>query len=376
MQREPIKILHVVFSLEPGGTENGIINVARALKREEFDVHVCCLERRGSFAERMPDPNNVYVLNKQEGFSVGAVFGLARRVLQLKPHLLHSHNLGPLIYSSLATGLGRWRPILHGEHGSLQPDNLQPRRLRQRRWFYHCCARILTVSRGVGQQLTELGLPTSKVTTLINGVDTERFYPGSRQAARKQIGTLPEDGLVIGIVGRFVALKRHAELIEAFTRLAGQRTDVHLLIVGGGGTETQHIENKVKASRAATRIHLTGFQDHPLPYYQAMDLLAVPSIHEGMSNVVLEAMACGVPVLAHEVCGNAEMIRQGENGIVADLTTVEQLHAALAGALAQPERLARMGRQARETTAREFSLARMVANYETVYRELSKPRGM
>ena len=197
-----------------------------------------------------------------------------------------------------------------------------------------------------------------------------------RQAARRQIGNLPDDGLVIGIVGRFVALKRHVELLAAFSQLAGQRTDVHLLIVGGGGTEAQRIEGKIKASGTAARIHLAGFQDHPLPYYQAMNLLAVPSIHEGMSNVVLEAMACGVPVLAHRVCGNAEMIRQGETGIVANLTTVEHLHAALADALAQPERLAQMGRQAREAAIGEFSLARMVANYETVYRELSKPRGM
>jgi len=370
MSRKPTKILHVVFTLEPGGMENGLVNVANALDRDEFEIHVCCLERGGPFAARLPNPNNVHVLGKQPGFSIKTVFALKKLISRIKPDVLHSHNLGPLIYASLATRLGRWKPILHGEHGALHPDQLLLRRILQRKFFYRTCRRIHTVSHTLTQQLYDTGFTAPRILTLINGVDTERFVLAEKVVARKRIG-LPESAIVIGIVGRLVAWKRHEDLIAAFTGLAGKFPAAHLLIVGGGPDESK-ILDRINASPFKGRIRATGFQGDPLPFYQAMDLLATPSTHEGMSNVVLEAMSCGVPVLAHNICGNAEMISGGVDGVVAGLNSVGQLQAELEKILMEPEKLAAMGRAAREKVAGNFSLARMAANYAGLYRELSK----
>ncbi len=375
MPSEPVKILHVVFSLDPGGMENGLVNVAGALPPEKFQVHVCCLERAGAFAARLPDPRNVYVLNKRSGFSPRTVLDLARLIRRLKPHVIHTHNLGPLIYGSLATGLGRWKPILHGEHGSLQPDQLVPRRIRERRFFYRTCSCIHTVSHDLTKQLHEMGFQRSRMVTVINGVDTARFVPpSSRSEARKKIG-LPDKALVIGIVGRFAALKRHEDLMEAFEVLAKKFTNAHLLVVGGGGPDEEKILARLNRSPAKDRVRITGFQSDPLPFYQAMDLLTAPSLHEGMSNAVLEAMACGVPALAHLVCGNSEMISSGVHGIVSDLSSIEKLRVELENALAEPEKLAGMGRKAREKVVAGFSLAGMAASYGKLYSELFKPDG-
>src|SRR6188472_3490772 len=117
MARVRKKILHVVLSLEPGGMENGLVNVASRLCSEEFEVHVCCLERGGDFIQRLPNPAHVSVLKKPSGFSFRTVAALAKVISEVRPTLVHSHNLGPLIYSSLATGFGLSRPILQGEHG-------------------------------------------------------------------------------------------------------------------------------------------------------------------------------------------------------------------------------------------------------------------
>ena len=256
----------------------------------------------------------------------------------------------------------------------LTSEECQPRRMRQRQKLYQSCRQVHTVSVSLRQQLVDLGLPAEKIVVLLNGVDTDRFAPGDVQTARRQLNGLPESALVVGIVGRFGLYKRHAVLIEAFTTVARRFPQVHLLVVGGGGPEQERVMAQARASEAAHRIHLTGFQKDPRMCYQAMDLLVVPSINEGLSNAVLEAMACGVPVLSHTACGNAEVIRQGEDGFVADLETAEKLSARLTEILAAPARLAGLGRQARENVVQRFSIARMVGNYESLYRELAGPK--
>ncbi len=372
MSSPKIKILHVVFSLEPGGMENGLVNVAAGLNPSDFEVHVCCLNKGGSFVERLPQPGNVQILGRQTGFSIHTVMGLSRVISKIRPDVIHTHNLGPLTYSVLATFLGFRVAILHGEHGVLPPDQCTPKRVRQRRWFYRCCRKIHTVSAGQRKQLDDLGLPGNRIVTVINGVDTERFSIRNRLSVRRELNLFPENSLVLGIVGRFVALKRHWDLIETFDVLAERFKNLRLLVVGAGGPESERITERVNASCFSERIHLVGFQSDPRRFYQAMDLLVVPSVIEGMSNVVLEAMACGVPVLAHNACGNAEMLLDGEDGIVSDLSTVAKLRGEVEKALMAPARLLEMGTRARQNVAKKFSISGMVDNYAKLYREVAK----
>ena len=100
-----------------------------------------------------------------------------------------------------------------------------------------------------------------------------------------------------------------------------------------------------------------------------MDLLVVPSVNEGLSNAVLEAMACGIPVLGHHACGNADVIDSGSNGLLMDLSTRERIRTALAGALECPQRLEAMGQSARRKVLSDFSLEKMVGKYENIYSE-------
>jgi glycosyltransferase involved in cell wall biosynthesis len=365
-----LRILHVVFSLEPGGMENGIVNVARGLPAEEFEVHVCCLERGGAFVERLPHPENVVVLDKPPGFSARAVLGVARHAARIGADLLHPHNLGPLTYAALGSGFGLWKPVLQGEHGVFQGDQASPARLRQRQRLYRACRKVHTVSESLRRYLIEHGFPPEKITAVINGVDTGRFQPVDKAAVRTQLG-LPPHGQFIGIVGRFDPNKKHLLLIEAFNRVAAQLPGVRLVIVGDKGAEKGKIHSVAAASPARDRIHLAGFQANPTPWYQVLDLLAAPSIFEGLSNAVLEAMACGVPCLVHNACGNAEVITSGVDGFLAALDTTELLAAELHRVLAMPAELAAVGQRARARVMRDFSMEAMVGNYARIYREVA-----
>jgi len=369
--QKSIKVLHVVLSLDPGGMENGVINLVNGLDAAVFDLRVCCLIRAGGFAGRLPAGKISNVLDKQPGFSWNTVCRLRKVFREFQPAIVHTHNLGTLIYSVLARSRISCLPILHGEHAEFAPSDLTLRRRLQRSLLYRFAERIVPVSDSLGGYLVAHGAPGEKVRPINNGVDTERFVPGDSQAAKQRLG-LPAKAPVVGMVGRFGPYKRHDLLIAAFEALAKEQPDVHLLLVGGGGLEEARIQSMVKQSPVRSRIHWAGFQDDPRPYYQAMDLLVLPSSNEGMSNAALEAMATSVPVLCHTACGHADIIKDGLNGYVRSMENPQQLKQMLAELLGQENALRAAGAAGREFVIERLSWQRMRAEYSRLYREIAE----
>jgi glycosyltransferase involved in cell wall biosynthesis len=365
-----VRVLHVLDSLAPGGLENGVVNVAQRLNGQGFDIHSACLRFRGDFAERMPEPAKVVVMGKTGGFSLKAVLALRKHIRKTQAEVIHSHNLGTLIYAALATLGGLTHPIVHGEHGQVQKQDLTPKRLAQRRWFFRLCHSVHVVSSSVRDNLQELGLdPQKKIVVTPNGVDSERFSPAPDRAVAKQELGLPGDAIVVGIVGRLVALKRHEMLFAAFEKLAPQWPSLRLLVVGDGGADRDHIIGLMKAHPYVDRILWAGHQNDLPKYYRAMDLLAAPSEIEGLSNAVLEAMACAVPVLAHSACGNAEVIEDGLTGFLSDIHDANTLAACIESPLKDSALLARCGAGARETVLKRYSMEAMADCYRRLYRD-------
>lgn len=368
-----IPVLHIVLSLEPGGMENGVVNLVNGLKTDDLDIKVCCLNRAGAFASRLPADKQPIVLDKQPGFSWETVKKLAAVIRAHRPAILHTHNLGTLIYTILALPRGKDWPVLHGEHAEFAANDLTLKRRLQRRFFYNRVDWLVPVSESLGAHLIRHGAPQEKIYAINNGVDTRKYAPGDRATAKRKLG-LPEQATVIGMVGRFGTFKRHEMLVHAFEKLARGNQSVNLLLVGGGGPEESRVRQVVAASAMKERIMLAGFQDEPAPFYQAMDLLVVPSLKEGMSNAALEAMATTVPVLCHTSCGHADIIKDGQNGYVRSLNSVDELQRILAELLLNPAGLQAVGAAGREYVDRNLSLARMRERYAELYRETARRR--
>ncbi len=365
----------MVFSLEPGGMENGVVNVANHLP-DDFQTRIVCLEKEGAFAARLREGVQVTALGRKAGWDWGACRRLGADLRQERPDVIHTHNLGPLIYAVMARALSPtlWRvPILHGEHGALQGDSLTPRRMRQRRWLYRLCRKIHTVSAGLRSELIERGMPAEHLVSLINGVDCRRFAPAADKKKARRLAGLPEDAWVLGTVGRFIATKRYPLLIEAFEILAKRFPQAHLLILGDGGPEKAAVADLIECSPVRSRLHPLGHQSEPASFYQAMDLMVMPSSHEGLANALLEAMASGVPVLAHAACGAGEVIEDGVSGLLRQIQTAADLADEMDHWMRQPEELAAIGRNARSAAAANFSLESMLENYLKVYRASVKP---
>lgn len=369
----PIRVVHVVDSLAPGGLENGVVNVAKSLHGNGFEIGAACLRFRGEFAERMPDPDGVVVMGKIEGFSWAAVRALRRHLREVGADVVHTHNLGTLIYGALATFGGLTQPIVHGEHGQLQKEEMTRKRLLQHRLLFPLCRRVHAVSAGVRDHLRSLGLdPGGRILVTLNGVDCLRFRPADDHGLAKAAVGLPADSLTVGIVGRLVALKRHRLLFKAFERLAGEFPQLRLLVVGDGGADREALIQEMKSHPFAPRLHWAGHREDLERYYPAMDLLAAPSEVEGLSNAVLEAMACAVPVLAHRACGNSEVIEHGRDGFLEEIEDEVTLAAHLRLLLADRNRLRNCGMEARETVQNRFSMDTMAQEYRQLYREAAE----
>lgn len=366
-----LRVLHVMFSLEPGGMENGVVNVANHLPEDEFEIHFACIETGGAFVDRLRHPENVAVLGKdQPGFSKRAAWGVMKTILKVRPDVVHSHNLGPLTYSVCGTLWGKWVPLLQGEHGVFQGEQASEWRVRRRGKMYGACHTIQAVGDGLKDYLIGLGYDPSKIVSIVNGVDTERFSPTDPVVVREKLGLAP-DGFWMGIVGRFDPNKKHLLLLESFEKVAETNPAARLLILGDKGGEKERIHAAVDASPVRDRIHLAGFQPDPLPYYRSLNLLTAPSPFEGLSNAVLEAMSCGVPVLGHHACGNADVITAEEDGFLAALDSPEVLAAEMNRLVASPERCRKVGIRARETILERYSIERMVDDYAALYRRVA-----
>jgi glycosyltransferase involved in cell wall biosynthesis len=361
-----IRVLHVVTSLEQGGMENGVCNLATGLESHGIQTHIACLERKGAFAERLPEHINVATLEKKNAFTLRTIWLLFRLISSIRPHLIHTHNLGPLIYSAFATLWGKGCRILHGEHSLLSDWEKSPKRLRQRRILYSACRAIHTVSLTQVPELIPLASSRKIIHTIPNGVDTDRFRPGNPSNARIRLG-IPPDALVIGLIGRFGPFKKHDALLAAFELLAAQKRNLHLVFIGSGGSEESRVRALVDASPYSNRIHITGFMADPAPGYHALDLLIIPSTNEGMSNVAIEGMSCGIPVIANNNCGHEQMIEHKQDGFIFDLSTPPMIAGHIESFFASPDLGAHIRVKARNTALLRFSMSRMLSDYCELY---------
>ncbi|MBU6272749.1 MAG: TIGR03088 family PEP-CTERM/XrtA system glycosyltransferase [Betaproteobacteria bacterium] len=370
-------IAHAVHRLDIGGMENGLVNLINGLP-EGFADHavIAFTEISADFARRIRRPGvRLLALHKPPGQTARILPQLWRELRRLRPSIFHTRNLATLEGQTAAWLAGVPRRV-HGEHGwdVGDLDGSSPGPLRLRRCLRPLVHHQVALSEPIRRYLTtRVGVADTRVSRICNGVDTVRFAPcADRVAARTRLAgdALPGDAFVIGAVGRLAAVKNLPMLVEAVA-LAGKqdarfRERARLALVGDGPQRAE-LEALVATRGLAERTWFAGARDDIPECLGLLDALCLPSLAEGISNTVLEAMACGVPVLATAVGGNAELVEEGVSGWLVASGDAPALADRLLRCFALPEALREAGRAARARAVTQFSLAAMLDGYHAMY---------
>lgn len=372
-------IAHIVFSFDYGGLENGVANLVNRLPEGSFRHVVIALTTANGFRGRIRRSDvAVHSLHKRDGKDPALYLRLYRLLKTLQPTVVHTRNLGTIEGAVIARLAGVPYRI-HSEHGwdVIDPDGTNRKYRVLRRLVNPTINRFVTVSRELERWLTStVGIPSAKVQRICNGVDTERFRP--REDSRRRVlppETFPPESIVVGTVTRFSAIKDPLNLVRAFIEArqtaGGERLRLAMI---GDGSLREAAEAELNEAGVGELAWLPGSRDDIPELLRDFDLFALGSLREGISNTVLEAMATGLPVIATETGGNGELIESGRTGRLVQPGDSSDL----AGALleyARSEELRRAhGHVARQRVVRDFSLDRMLTDYDILYSQCRERR--
>lgn len=378
MRHSPAPLIaHIIHRLDYGGLENGLVNLINRVPPERYRHAILCLtDHNPEFRRRIQRPGvEVVSLHKRPGHDLGLYRRCWAQLRRLQPAIVHTRGLATL-EMQLPAWLAGVRARVHGEHGWDAQAGSEPRRRRQLRRICNPLVRhYIALSDELAAYLEQtVGVSPTRITRIINGVDSERFHPGVDRSPLPP-GFAPPGTKVIGAVGRLEKVKDHPNLVQAFIHLAETLPDarqrLRLVLIGEGSTRPV-LENLLNAAGLRELAWLPGARDDVPELLRAMDLFALPSQAEGISNTILEAMACGLPVVATAVGGNAELVVEGETGRLVPANDPQALAAALRELLDNPQRINAYGAAGRRRVEERFSLDAMTAAYLQVYDAVSE----
>lgn len=358
-----LHIAHVVLSLQPGGLENGVVNVVNGIDPARFRSSVLCLKVAGEFAGRIRAPGaEVHAFGLQKGNDPALPWKLARHLRRHRVDVVHTRNAESFFYGSIAAKLAGVPKLIHSEHGRTFDD--RPLRFWAQRQLSRLADTVFALSQQLRRDLvTHVGLPAERIEVLYNGVDLARFGGSDRADARERLG-LAADAVVVGSVARLVAVKNYPLLLRA---IAHPALAPATLVLIGDGPERATLQSLADTLGIADRVRFVGHREDVAQLLPAFDVFVLPSLSEGMSNTLLEAMACSVPPIASQVGGNAEIVRDGIDGLLFPSGDEAALRDALVQMVHNASQRAEMGRASRERVMGAFDIQAMMRAYESLY---------
>ncbi len=363
-------IVHVVFRFGVGGLENGIVNLVNRMPPGRWRHAILALtEVSGQFADRIERSDVRYIeLDKRPGHLVRDYPRLYRLFRDLRPAVVHTRNLAALeaVVPAWAAGV----PVrIHGEHGwdMNDPHGTRLRYRLVRRLYRPFVSHYVALSRHLNEYVERaIGIPRELVSQMYNGVDTELFRPAE---ARAPIAGCPfgaPDEWLVGWVGRMEKVKDPLNLARAFIRASERARSLRLVLVGDGALRGE-LRALLHGAGVLERVWFAGERADVADVMRGLDCFALPSLAEGISNTILEAMATRLPVVATRVGGNAELIESDMTGALVPPADSDALADALLHYHQHRASARRHARAARHAVETRFSLTRMVFDYASLY---------
>ena len=366
----PLRVLQVVLSLNPGGTERLVIQLCHRLNRE-IPTAVCCLDAPGDWATEVQAAGiPLTALGRRPGFHPSLSRGVAAAASAHQATVIHAHHYSPFVYSGMVR---LWKPrlgVVFTEHGRLSDAGPSMKRRTANGLLGRPASRVFAVSHDVGRHLSAEGFPNVEV--IYNGVDMGPVSTAeSRERVRRELGISPGEFLV-GTIARLDPVKDLGTLLNACALLRGTRP-IALMVVGDG-PERASLEQMADALGIRDHVRFLGQRGNAREWVAGCDAYVNSSISEGVSLTILEAMAAKLPVVVTAVGGTPEVVDNTCGRLVPARDHV-MMAAALSDLAAAPDTRATLGEAGRHRVQTRFTLDRMVAEYADVYRQVASHGG-
>jgi glycosyltransferase involved in cell wall biosynthesis len=372
-----VRVCYVVSYFHPfaSGAERQALAQGTELARRGHLVHVVTRAVPG-YPIADEEYQGIFIHRWIKTAAVGPLFGLsfvtgaARALwrLRLDIDVIHTHQA---LWEAVATGLAR--SFLGGKPTLVQPasagyygeaDELS--RTRAAGMLQRVILKntgFAAISAEIEHRWHELGVEPARIVRMASGVDADQFRPG---ASSVEASLLPRPRVIF--TGRLHPQKNLPLLLEAWTEVA-RKSAANLILVGPGNDRQQLVE-QAGALRIADRVQFTGAVDDPADYLRAADVFVLPSLAEGMSNSLLEAMATALPCVASSIAGNTDLITDGQTGRLVQTASPRDWSEAILALLDNPPEARRMGEAARRRIDLEFALHVVVDRYLELYRRM------
>jgi len=362
-----LHVMQVVHSLVRGGSERVACDLAMRLDRSRVRSSVCALDVGGPLAAELEAAGiAAHVTGRQPGRDARLIGTLYRLFRREQVDVVQTHHLTQLIYGALGARLAG-ATLVHVEHETFSLRSARARhRLRALSFF---CDRVVAVGEEIRDFLVgEVRIARSRVALIRNGIDLARYRPGRRDF-RRRIG-LPVTERWIGQIARLEEEKDQATLLRAFASVRARHADTRLVLVGDGSLRAS-LEELARSLGVEAAVSFLGARSDVADLLPELDVFVLSSIREGLPLALLEAMACGVPVVATAIGNIPRVVRDGENGDLVPPADERALAAAVGRTLDSPDRASALGAAARAWVAQEYGLDATVRRYQELYDELS-----
>lgn len=366
----PITVTHLIYNLEFGGSQRTLLALWRHRPADWLNYHFCALTSGGPMEKRLLDTGApVHILNKPKGFFPFAIAKVYDFLRLTKTDILHVHDLstqGYALPAALLAGVNRRVTSYHSVAQTLSPGQLRIARLSAKGYDV-----VHTVGDNVSESLQKAGFSSDKLLCIKNGIVLDDFPMTDEQTQKQAKGKLGISDLpVVGAVGRFVEKKNLGSVIRAIGELHKKGRKVFLLIAGDGPLK-ENLQSLAESLCDPGLYRFLSPTPNVLELYRAMDIFALPSVDEGISQVVLEAMATGACVIAAKNAQSAEIIEDEKQGVLLADTNEGHLASSIESLLLNDNQRREIRTAAREKVERSFSFEFTNREYLKMYRELT-----
>jgi len=368
------RIVYVIGTLERGGTETQLVELASGLDRTRFEPTVCCLTGGGPLAATLAArgvPVEI-VAGTSGGRRLLAVLGFWRLLRRLRPGIVHGHLYWANVAAALGGHLAGVPAVIGGRRNLARP--LRPLRAGLRRLATSWTDLVIANSVAVRDAAKrDEGLTEDRLIVIHNGVDGSRFDVAPDPRLRDSLG-VAGSGPIVTVVANLHRSKGHPVFLQAWTSVLRAFPHAQALLVGGGPLRGQ-VESQLAALGVTGSVHLLGSRQDVPALLALTDVVAHPSLREGFPNAVLEALAAGRPVVATDAGGTREAIVDGRTGLLVPPGDASALAAGLVRLLSNPDEARALGEAGRRLVAEHFQISTMVRAHEAAYdRVLSDSR--